>query len=161
MRKYLLHILILVALAGIFSPIQVEAVPCTGLNTPPGCTDPNYHLLAPLPCENSTPGCVNGKLETFNPAQPNNFGAYLNMMIKIFIGVCAVLSVVMIIVGGLQYMTSELAHSKEAGKERILQAILGLIIALGAYALLYTINPDLLKSDINPPATNVPPSTKP
>ncbi|MBI3305560.1 hypothetical protein HYZ82_00285, partial [Candidatus Nomurabacteria bacterium] len=41
---------------------------------------------------------------------------------------------------------------KEAGKEKILHAVLGLLIALGAYALLYTINPALLKSDLNVPA---------
>ena len=42
-------------------------------------------------------------------------------------------------------MTSELISSKEAGKERITHALLGLLIALGAYALLFTINPELLK----------------
>jgi len=121
-----------------------------------------YHLLAPLPCENGTVGCVNGKLTTFQPEQSNSLGAYLNIMIKIFIGICAVLSVVMIIVGGMEYMTSELISSKEAGKEKIEHALLGLIIALGAYALLFTINPNLLKSDINPPAATVtipPPGT--
>ncbi|KKQ33857.1 MAG: hypothetical protein US45_C0004G0018 [Candidatus Nomurabacteria bacterium GW2011_GWA1_37_20] len=83
------------------------------------------------------------------------FGSYLNLMIKIFIGLCAVLSVVMIVIGGLEYMTSELISSKEAGKEKVTGALLGLLIALGAYALLFTINPDLLKSDINPPDATV------
>ena len=73
-------------------------------------------------------------------------------MIKIFIGLCAVLSVVMIVIGGIEYMTSELAHSKEDGKNRIMQAILGLLIALGSWALLNTINPDLLNSEFNPDA---------
>ena len=68
-------------------------------------------------------------------------------MIKIFIGLCAVLAVVMIVIGGLEYMTSELAHTKESGKDRITHAVLGLLIALGAYALLFTINPDLIKID--------------
>ena len=76
-------------------------------------------------------------------------------MIKIFIGICAVLSVVMIVMGGIEVMTSEIAHTKEAGKEKIMHALLGLVIALGAYALLFTINPDLLKSDFNPPSTQV------
>lgn len=107
-----------------------------------------YQLLAPLPCE-SGPGCVNREIKTFDATK--GLGSYLNLMIKIFIGLCAVLSVVMIVVGGLEYMTSELVHTKEAGKERITQAILGLLIALGAYALLFTINPYLLKSDVTPP----------
>ena len=124
-----------------------------------------YTLLAPLPCDANAnppiPGCVNGKLRTFNPGQDNNLGAYLNLMIKIIIGLAAVLSVIMIVFGGMEYMTSELAHSKEAGKEKITQAILGLLIALSAWVLLNTINPDLLKSDINPPPTSVSTPTSP
>ena len=50
----------------------------------------------------------------------------------------------MIVMGGMEYMTSELVHSKEAGKEKIVHALLGLVIALGAWALLNTINPNLL-----------------
>ncbi len=148
MKKYLPYILIVILLVAFFSPAkQATAVPCTAPGTPPGCTDPNYYLLAPLPCENGTPGCEGGKLVSFNPVQRNNLGFYLNIMIKIIIGLAAVLSVVMIVIGGVEYMTSELSHSKEAGKDKITHAILGLLIALGAYALLFTINPDLLNSD--------------
>ena len=126
MKKYLPYILMLIVLVGIFSPMtQVNA-------------QTTYELLAPLP-----------KIDKiFNPEETNALGKYLNLMIKIFIGLCAVLSVVMIVVGGLEYMTSELAHTKEAGKERIWQAVLGLLIALGAYALLNTINPDLLDTKL-------------
>jgi hypothetical protein len=53
--------------------------------------------------------------------------------------------------GGIEYMTSELVSSKEAGKERIRDALFGLLLALGAWTLLYTINPDLLKSDVPVP----------
>ena len=161
-NKILVLGLTLIILIGIFSPaVKVNAV--------------DYQLLAPLPCElgKDGPGCVDvggkGQLKTFDPAQPNSLGAYLNFMIKLFIGICAVMSVVMIVVGGLEYMTSELVHSKEAGKEKIEHALLGLIIALGAWALLYTINPNLLRSDfctppqilkdgscVNPPATAAP-----
>ena len=41
-------------------------------------------------------------------------------------------------------MTSELVSGKEAGRQQVTQAILGLLLALGAYAILNTINPDLL-----------------
>ena len=106
----------------------------------------NYTLLAPLPCPPNSPRCTTGQEVTnFNTSE--GLSNYLNLMIKIFIGICAVLSIVMIVVGGIEYMTSELVHTKEAGREKITHAILGLLIALGAYALLFTINPDLLKSD--------------
>ena len=105
----------------------------------------DYVFLAPLPIGDNH-GLLN-KIST-----TNGLGAYLNPMIKIFIALCAVLSVIMIVVGGIEYMTSELAHSKEDGKNRIMQAILGLLIALGSWALLNTINPDLLNSEFNPDA---------
>jgi len=121
-------------LTGTFSPYgSNNTAPQTG-----------YQLLAPLPCESE--GCPKGELTNVDTEE--GLGNYLNLMIKIFIGICAVLSVVMIVVGGLEVMTSELEHTKTAGKERIMHAVLGLLIALGAYALLYTINPDLLRSDL-------------
>jgi cell wall-associated NlpC family hydrolase len=70
-------------------------------------------------------------------------------MIKIFIGLCAVLAVVMIVIGGIEYMTSELVSSKEAGKERIRGAIFGLLLALGAWTLLNQINPDILNTNLS------------
>jgi len=163
--KYIKYILILIVLAGIFGLVTKtnagSGENCVGnhdLTTKEQCesagntwtSDIGYQLLAPLPC--TTPGSngcdMNGKLTAFNPAQPDNLGKYLNLMIKIFIGLCAVLSVVMVVIGGMEYMTSELISSKEAGKERIQHALLGLLIALGAYALLFTINPDLLNINL-------------
>ena len=110
-----------------------------------------YNFLTPLPCPTpGSNGCdANGKLVNFDPTQKNNIGAYLNLMLRIFIGICAVLSVVMIVMGGVEYMTSELISSKEAGKERITGAIFGLLLALGAWTLLNQINPDILKSDLS------------
>lgn len=141
MKKYLPYILILVTLIGFSVPTYAQTPSPAPANT-------KYQLLAPLP-ELCTPGDTKCTVDT-----TGNLSKYLNPMIKIFIGLCAVLSVVMIVVGGLEYMTSELISNKQAGKERIMQAILGLLIALGAYALLFTINPNLLKSDVNIPDTS-------
>lgn len=115
-----------------------------------------YTFLAPLPCDPSQntvtdTSCdpATGKLKTFDPTQANNLGVYLNIMLRIFIGICAVLAVIMIILGGMEYITSELMESKAHGKERITNAIFGLVLALGAYVLLVTINPDLLSTDLS------------
>ena len=103
-----------------------------------------YNLLAPI----QTDGV---DLSTFNPNGDGGggLGAYLNIMIKIFIGICAVLAVIMIVIGGLEYMTSELTESKAHGKESIKNAILGLLLALGAWTILNQINPQLLKTDLS------------
>ena len=150
MRKYIPYILILIVLVGLSSGAfgvhasdQNPSEDCryddadNVVNAP--CVDPRYNLLAPLP----------GVDSNFDPGQKNSLGTYLNAMIKIFIGLCAVLAVVMLVIGGIEYMTSELMSSKEHGRERMRNAVLGLLIALGAYVLLFTINPDLLETDLD------------
>ncbi len=147
-NKILVLGLILIVLVGLFgSMANIHASStnpneaCNSKDNPTNkpCVQP-YVLLAPLSPELAKDG--------FNPAGDNVLGTYLNLMLKIFIGLCAVLSVIMIVIGGIEYMTSELVSSKEAGKERMTHAILGLLVALGAYALLNTINPNLLKTDL-------------
>ncbi len=121
---------------GVYSP------PGVGGGTP-GTVAPmdtgSYTLLAPLP---QLPA-------TLDVTGTTALGNYLNIMIKIFIGICAVLAVIMILMGGIEYMSSELISSKEHGKESIRNAIFGLILALGAWLLLNTINPNLLKTDFS------------
>ena len=140
MKRFLPYILILVVLVGLFSPIR-------GMYA----QDTNYQLLAPLPCPENSTNCIG---TTFNPSEEDStgknvaLGKYLNLMIKVIIGLSPVMAVVMIVIGGMEYMTSELISSKEAGKEKIRNALLGLLIALGAYALLFTINPNLLRTDV-------------
>lgn len=154
MKKISKYILIITMLVGLFSPVsKTEAISCTAPNTPPGCIPP-YQLLAPLPGV----GDASNKIDTGQTDSTGKnvaLGSYLNAMIKIIIGLAAVLSVVMIVIGGMEYITSELPGNKEAGKERVRGALLGLLIALGAYALLNTINPDLLTSDVDIPSATV------
>lgn len=93
--------------------------------------------------------------DTYTPLAPigdnteikaNNVGDYINTIIKLAIGLCGALAVIMIILGGIQYMGDESVFGKTEAKSKIFSAILGLLIALGAYALLNTINPDLTGS---------------
>jgi len=140
MTKKTILILILIALIGLFSPIVLVHA------------DPQpYNALAQLPCPSGVSGCSGN-----NTSYPvtGDLSGYLNTAIAIFIGICAVLAVIMIIIGGLEYMTSELISNKEHGKERITNAIFGLLLALGAWTILNTINPNLLKTDLsNMPST--------
>lgn len=50
-----------------------------------------------------------------------------------------------LVYGGFTYMLSGTATSKEEAKKRIWGAITGLILALSAYLILNTINPDLVR----------------
>ncbi len=101
-----------------------------------------YYPLAPLPGQAD-------KIDTSSGDSDCPFGNYLNILIKLFIGICAVLAMIKIVLGGMQYMTSELSSGKEDGKNNITSAVFGLILALGAFAILNTINPELLKVCLN------------
>lgn len=94
--------------------------------------DEPYKLLAPI-----------GTLEQVSPS---GFSDYLQRIISVSIGLTAALAVLMLIIGGLQYIFSSVSETaKKDAKERITNAIVGVLIALSGYLILNTINPDLLK----------------
>ncbi len=78
-----------------------------------------------------------------------SFNDFLNATFKLGLAVAATLAVVMITIGGLQYMTTDSIFDKSEGKEKIQNAVVGLLIALLIWLILFTINPNLLKFDIN------------
>jgi hypothetical protein len=94
----------------------------------------SYKLLAPLP--NLT--IVSGS---------NPLGTYLPIIFNLAIGLSAVFAVLMIVIGGLQYISSDAIQKKSEGKERIKNAVISLVLVIGSWLILNTINPNLL--DIN------------
>lgn len=95
-----------------------------------------YQLLAPLDQEKTAD--VSG-----------NLLSYVETIFKFTLGIAGVLAVIMIVIGGIQYISTDAIYGKKEGKERITQAILGLLLAFVAWLILYEINPDLLKFNIN------------
>ena len=71
------------------------------------------------------------------------------MIIQIIIGLAGLLAVIMIVVGGVQYMTTDAFAGKSDARTTITKALLGLILALGSYLILKTINPNLLQLEPN------------
>ena len=94
-----------------------------------------YKLLAPI-----------GNLDfvSYDSDEDNFVGDYLAKLFKLAIGIIAVLAVIMLIVAGIQYMGEDSIFGKTKAKNQMTNAILGLLIALGSYAILYTISPDLI-----------------
>lgn len=74
--------------------------------------------------------------------QPS-LGDYINGLYLAAISIAAFLAVVKIIFAGVQYMLSEVVTNKEQAKKSIYGAIIGLLIVLGAFLILNTINPNL------------------
>jgi len=69
----------------------------------------------------------------------------LQFIFKWGIAIAVLLAVLMTIFGGIQYMTSDAIFNKEEGKHKIQSAIMGLLLALSAWIILYTINPRILE----------------
>lgn len=70
---------------------------------------------------------------------------YLVGATRFLTSIVGVVASVMIAIGGFQYLTAGGDKTRvEAGRKRIENALIGLVLALGAYVLLYAINPRLL-----------------
>ncbi len=72
-------------------------------------------------------------------------GEYISALYKYAIVVAGVLSVIMIIISGILWITAGgSSESITSAKKRIGGALIGLLIAVTSYTLLFTINPDLV-----------------
>ena len=107
----------------------------------------NYQLLAPL-------------LDLKELETDNILKEYVPFVFKLAVGIAAVFAVLMIVLGGIQYMSTDALQGKEDGKKRVTNAIKGLILVIAAWLILYTINPNLLKFDlsISPVEVKAPPA---
>jgi hypothetical protein len=143
-------------------------IPLNGLGSGPitfGASDPCfdaglidkdcYTALAPLPIRDTQIGAfsitntvVDGVTRQVYRG-PLSFSSYINLMIEIIIGFLGIISVVMIMVAGVQYMTTDAMGQKSQARDRILNAVIGLLIAIGSFIILNTINPNLLKLEPN------------
>src|SRR3989338_10308788 len=74
-----------------------------------------------------------------------NFGTLFNGLFKLLIVGAGVTAVVVIGWAGIAYMTTESMEAKHEAKDRILDAGIGLLIALSAFLILSTINPSLTR----------------
>src|SRR3989344_6346955 len=96
--------------------------------------DNEYKLLVPL-----------SNNQTTIPDASNGLTRYLQTIISMTIGLAGISSVIMLIIGGLEYIFSSVNEkTKNDAKDRITNALLGLLIVLSGYLILKTINPNLL-----------------
>ena len=72
---------------------------------------------------------------------------FFNSLFQIALTIGAVIAVLIIAVSGLEYMTTEAASGKGSSRERIQQAVLGLLMLLSVWLFFNEINPDILNLD--------------
>lgn len=123
--------------------------PCIIKDNPQEGYDENcYEFLAPIPGFSSTGGGVettaDGRVAVTN-LSGFQLGDYIQSIFNIALGLLMVLSVIMIVFAGVRYMTAEAIFNKQGAKEQITSALTGLILALGIFLILETINPALLE----------------
>ena len=102
----------------------------------------SYCMISPLPGLGDDTGKVDTK---------QGIEKYIKGMIQLVIGIIGVLAVLMIVVGGIEYMSTVSIGEKEGAKSRITNALVGLLLALSSYTILNTINPDLVNLRIHLP----------
>ena len=82
-------------------------------------------------------------------AGDGTFAGYINFLYAFSIGIAGLLAVIKIIVAGVKYMMTDVVSTKSNAKGEITGALLGLLLILGAYIILNTINPRLNKQETN------------
>lgn len=80
----------------------------------------------------------------FKGVDVSNLKTYIGSLFDFLIAVAVVLAVIMIIIGGFEYMTTDSWKGKSDGIGKIKDALWGLALALLAYLILWTINPCLV-----------------
>jgi hypothetical protein len=104
--------------------------------------DAGYTLLQPLPGFGPASG----------GARVASLSDYLQWLFAFAISIAGIAAVMVIAISGVAYMVSYGNPGKmESAKERITQALLGLLLAVSAWLILYTINPDLVKNGLTIP----------
>jgi hypothetical protein len=76
--------------------------------------------------------------------------SYIESIYQFAIWAVGIAAVLMITIGGFMYLTSAGNTSKmDIAKRVVTDAIIGLVVALSAYLILYVINPDLIKINLS------------
>jgi hypothetical protein len=98
----------------------------------------------PVMLVDSLPGEADST-DTTSDSKPKSFVSHLNLAVKFSVSLAALLAVVMIVISGFMYITAGGNTSTlEKAKDYMRDAILGLLLVLGSYLILNTINPDLV-----------------
>src|SRR3989344_3257684 len=105
----------------------------------------DYKLLAPIPLS----GVDQGDTKT------TTAGPYIQGLFTLIIAIAGGLAVLKIIFGGIQYMSTDAFQGKSEAKSTIQNAIWGLLLAIGAWLILFTINEDLVKFDLSIPVQEI------
>lgn len=84
-------------------------------------------------------------------SQVNGLPEYINVAYRYMVTIVLVVAIVMVVYGGFRYLVGATLGDIQAGKKIIQDAIVGMLIVLGAYTILSTINPATTLLSFTPP----------
>jgi len=163
MRARVIRNLAIVGLAvfGLVSSSAALAQGSAGTNPNAGDirTPINTEILIPT-APGLTPGSTPERVADYlTNGRVEDLAQYIGIIYNFLISIVGLVAAVAMIVGGFQYLTSAGDSSKiGAAKGKMSNAFIGLVLALGAYTILNTINPKLLElklPDLRPVATEI------
>lgn len=105
------------------------------------CTDGGFCALAPI-VGLTDQSMMNGVIGNAS------FAAFFNNLYKFLVGIAVALAIIEIIWGGLEISTKDSVSSKSDGKQRIYNAIMGLLLILSPVIVFSIINPNILNLSI-------------
>jgi hypothetical protein len=106
-----------------------------------------YTLLAPI-------GNLLGEGGIYTITQnTNGLCSLFNTWFRVGIALAGLFAVVMIVLGGIEYATTDSLFNKSEGKSKVENAVFGLLLALTTWLIINTINPALTNCNLN--ATSV------
>ncbi len=96
---------------------------------------------------------VNNNL-TYTPLEPlpgqstqsSNFCQLLNLVFKYLIYLGGAIAVLFLVLGGIGYMVFEVVNKRTQARERIKSSVIGLLVLLGSWIILSTVNPTLVNA---------------
>jgi len=77
-----------------------------------------------------------------------SLSCYINAVFKLAISISVVLAVIMIVIDGFKYMTSEAVGNKKDALAGIRAALFGLVLLLGSWLILNIINPQITQLSV-------------
>ena len=104
------------------------------------------------------PGLTADKGQTTSIVQSQSLATFFNNLYLYLIGFAAIAAIIMIIWGGFEYATQDSISAKGAGKERIKEALFGLVLVLSPVLVFSIINPSILNLSLNLTPLNQAPS---
>ena len=147
MKKFLIISLFFLS----FIPVIVAADPTnidpdvgTTLTTNcPSDTPDCYQLLEPIKLSDEL--TINSIDTAVNAAEGGGIGGFMNFLFEVAIGIAGVLGVVMLVYYGFRYAANDKNINEFSQlREKVTNVVLGLLLLLGTFVILKTINPDLL-----------------